>query len=64
MYSYLDKVYSAPASSTAGFELLWHGYRKYELKNHPGNVLTLTFGNVWSEATADSPVSWFEPDWV
>ncbi|NEN24152.1 hypothetical protein G3O08_11630 [Cryomorpha ignava] len=45
MYNYPDTVYPIPAASTASFQPVWRGYRKYELKNHLGNVTTVVNAN-------------------
>ncbi len=45
MYAYPDTVYPVLPVSTAPFKPVWRGYRKYELKNHLGNVTTVINGN-------------------
>ncbi|NEN24149.1 hypothetical protein G3O08_11615 [Cryomorpha ignava] len=45
MYNYPDTVYPVPAASTEDFMPVWRGYRKYELKNHLGNVTTVINAN-------------------
>ena len=45
MYTYNDTVYPVPPASTSGFHPVWRGYRKYELKNHLGNVTSVINGH-------------------
>ncbi len=45
VYAYPDTVYPAPGAPTADFTSVWRGYRKYELKNHLGNVATVVTGH-------------------
>ena len=45
MYTYADTVYPLPPAPTADFLPVWRGFRKYELKNHLGNVMTVVTGN-------------------
>ena len=45
MYTYNDTVYPVPPASTSGFHPVWRGYRKYELKNHLGNVTSVINAN-------------------
>lgn len=46
MYTYPDTVYPIPAASTVDFQPIWHGYHKYELKNHTSTGLSTGLGNV------------------
>ena len=45
MYSYADTVYPVPPAPSLTFQPLWRGHRKYELKNHLGNVTSVISGN-------------------
>src|SRR5690606_15151627 len=45
MYTYADTVYPLPPTSTAAFQPVWRGHRKYELKNHLGNVMSVINGH-------------------
>ncbi|NEN24147.1 hypothetical protein G3O08_11605 [Cryomorpha ignava] len=60
MYTYPDTVYPVPAVSTANFQPVWRGSRKYELKNHLGNVTTVVNANkIPLDANSDGTIDGF-----